>query len=34
MCNLYSITSSQSYVRELARTLRDITGNQPRRMAV
>lgn len=29
MCNLYSITSSQSYVRELARTLRDITGNQP-----
>jgi hypothetical protein len=26
MCNLYSITSSQSYVRELARTLRDITG--------
>jgi putative SOS response-associated peptidase YedK len=29
MCNLYSITSSQSYVRELARALRDISGNQP-----
>ena len=29
MCNLYSHTSPQSYVRELARTLRDITGNQP-----
>jgi putative SOS response-associated peptidase YedK len=29
MCNLYSITSSQAYVRELARALRDITGNQP-----
>ena len=24
MCNLYSITSSQSYVRELARTLRGV----------
>jgi putative SOS response-associated peptidase YedK len=29
MCNLYSITSSQNYVRELARTIRDITGNKP-----
>ena len=28
MCNLYSITSSQE-VRRLARTIRDITGNQP-----
>ena len=29
MCNLYSMTSTQQEVRELARTLRDITGNMP-----
>ena len=29
MCNLYSMTSTQQAVRDLARTLRDITGNQP-----
>ena len=29
MCNLYSITSTQDYVRQLARTLREIMGNQP-----
>ena len=29
MCNLYSITSTQDSVRALAKTLRDITGNQP-----
>lgn len=29
MCNLYSITSTQDSVRALAKTIRDITGNQP-----
>jgi putative SOS response-associated peptidase YedK len=29
MCNLYSMTSSQQAVRDLARTLRDLTGNMP-----
>ena len=29
MCNLYSITSNQTSVRALAKTIRDITGNQP-----
>jgi putative SOS response-associated peptidase YedK len=29
VCNLYSITSNQTSVRQLARTLRDITGNMP-----
>ena len=27
MCNLYSITSSQAAIRELARAMRDLTGN-------
>jgi putative SOS response-associated peptidase YedK len=29
MCNLYSMTSTQQAVHDLARTLRDIMGNQP-----
>ena len=29
MCNRYSITSTQQAIRQLARTIRDITGNQP-----
>jgi putative SOS response-associated peptidase YedK len=29
MCNLYSLTSNQAAIRALARTMRDITGNQP-----
>jgi putative SOS response-associated peptidase YedK len=29
MCNLYSITSNQTSVRQLARAIKDITGNQP-----
>ena len=29
MCNLYSMTSTQEAVRQLARTIRDISGNQP-----
>src|ERR1700712_3399676 len=27
MCNLYSITSSQAAIRQLTRTIRDLTGN-------
>ena len=27
MCNLYSITSSQAAIRQLARAMRDLTGN-------
>ena len=29
MCNLYSITSNQTYMRALAKTIKDMTGNQP-----
>jgi putative SOS response-associated peptidase YedK len=29
MCNLYSITSSQAAIRQLARASRDLTGNLP-----
>jgi putative SOS response-associated peptidase YedK len=34
MCNLYSITSGQAAIRQLARAMRDITGNLPPRPAV
>jgi putative SOS response-associated peptidase YedK len=27
MCNLYSVTSSQQAIRDLARFIRDMTGN-------
>jgi putative SOS response-associated peptidase YedK len=29
MCNLYSLTSSQQAIRDLARAMRDSTGNLP-----
>ena len=29
MCNLYSVTKGQQAIRELARALRDMTGNLP-----
>ena len=29
MCNLYSLTTSQAAIRELARAMRDLTGNLP-----
>ena len=29
MCNLYSVTCSQAAIRQLARAIRDITGNLP-----
>ena len=29
MCNLYSVTKGQQAIRELARALRDRTGNLP-----
>ena len=34
MCNLYSITSSQAAIRQLARAFRDLTGNLPPMPAV
>jgi hypothetical protein len=29
MCNLYSVTSTQAAIRQLARAMRDIAGNVP-----
>jgi putative SOS response-associated peptidase YedK len=29
MCNLYSVTKGQAAIRELARAMRDTTGNMP-----
>jgi hypothetical protein len=29
MCNLYSLTKGQAAIRELARAMRDTTGNLP-----
>jgi putative SOS response-associated peptidase YedK len=29
MCNLYSVTSSQAAIRQLARAMEDRTGNLP-----
>jgi hypothetical protein len=29
MCNLYSVTKSQQAVRDLAKAIRDLTGNMP-----
>jgi hypothetical protein len=29
MCNLYSITKSQQAIRDLAKAMRDMTGNMP-----
>lgn len=29
MCNLYSVTQGQQAIRELIRTMRDMTGNRP-----
>ena len=29
MCNLYSLTRSQDEIRQLARSMRDTTGNLP-----
>ena len=29
MCNLYSMTKGQAAIRELAKAMRDITGNLP-----
>ena len=29
MCNLYSITKSQQAIRDLVKTMRDLTGNMP-----
>jgi putative SOS response-associated peptidase YedK len=29
MCNLYSVTSTQQAIRDLARAMRDIAGNVP-----
>jgi putative SOS response-associated peptidase YedK len=34
MCNLFSITSSQAAIRQLARAMRDVTGNLPPMPAV
>ena len=28
MCNLYSMTTNQQAIRELARAMRDMTGNE------